>query len=176
MKLKLQKKIGPMVRSARINLRSTCANLHSACSLQLIRKRKTFFFGFCKEIPRYRARESIMCENDSLSQHHYFLHDKSPSNGESLQIHKRRYYHNEQFFETALYCKTYRFLYWERMGIFVNVAIYEILRTDFTYQFSLYVRLLHLNIMYIIYSFLNLINPFFIFIRRHIALRLRQLR
>jgi len=67
-----------------------------------------------------------MCENGSLSQHRYFLHDKS-SNNESLQIYKYWYDHNDQFFEIVLYYKTYRLLYGERVGIFVNVAIYVIL-------------------------------------------------
>jgi len=46
-----------------------------------------------------------------FSQHYHFLHGKSPPNGEFLQIHKRWHDHNEQFFESMLRRKTFRFFF-----------------------------------------------------------------
>jgi len=44
-----------------------------------------------------------MCENDFLFQHYYFFDDKFLVNNKSLQIHKRWYDHDEQFFKTVLH-------------------------------------------------------------------------
>ena len=59
---------------------------------------------------------------NGFSQQDYFLHNKSPSNDKSLQIHKRCG-HNEQFFEAAPGFLS--FIFW----VFADVAIYIILRT-----------------------------------------------
>jgi len=38
-----------------------------------------------------------MRKNGSFSQHHFFLHNKSPSNDKSMQIHNHWYGHSELF-------------------------------------------------------------------------------
>jgi len=44
--------------------------------------------GSCQKFPWYGTRKNIMCENDPLFQHRYFLHNKFLVNDESLQIHE----------------------------------------------------------------------------------------
>jgi len=79
-----------------------------------------------------------MCENGSLSQHRYFLHDKFLSNDESLQIHKCWRY-NEQFFEIAPYSKN------------ISVFISLILKTEIlscALWTTSYIRLVYQPIKY----------------------------
>ena len=56
---------------------------------------------FIQKMPRHRMWKMWCVWMVSLSQHCYFIDDKSFVNDESLQIYKRRYDYDEQFFETA---------------------------------------------------------------------------
>ena len=56
----------------------------------------------CQKFSWHGIRKNVMCENSPLFQHRYFF-DKFLVNNEFLQIHKRWYDHNEQFFKTVLH-------------------------------------------------------------------------
>jgi len=49
--------------------------------------------GSCQKFPWHGTYKNVMCENNPLFQHRYFLHNKFFVNDESLQIHERWHEH-----------------------------------------------------------------------------------
>jgi len=71
-----------------------------------------------------------MCEDDFLSQHYYFLHDKSPSNDESSTSRSMSICSWRIIFRDCTSSQNLNFLisYKEKSEIFADIIIYMILR------------------------------------------------